>query len=217
MPRFVRATPCAVLLAVQGMGILLYPFLEGSVAGRQAFALFGLLVMALVVMAIRATPGLTWVAIVLALPAFGLLLAEVFTGNDALGPWASGWEAALYLYGAGALLLYMLDDEQVSVDELFAIPVVFTLLAWAFAHLFGVVQAFDPEAFGGTVTHPRGWTDLLFLSFTNLTATGLSDIVPTTGHARSLLIVEQIAGVFYIAMVVSRLVGITLRRDRPVA
>lgn len=213
--RFIRQTPCATLLVVQCIGILLYPFLEESFVGRQVFAIFGLLVMALVIVAIRATPGLLWVAVMLALPAFGLLIAQVITGNEALLPWASGWEAALYLYSSVSMLLYMLDDEKVSTDELFAIPVVFTLLGWSFAHLFVVMQALDPASFGGTTAHPRGWSDLLFLSFTNVTATGLSDIVPTTGHARSVLIIEQIAGVFYIAMVVSRLVAISVRRRIP--
>ena len=213
MPRFIRQTPCAALLVVQCIGILVYPFLEGSFVGRHVFAILGLLVMALVIFAIRATPALLWVAVVLAVPAFGLLLTQVFTGNENLMPWASGWEAALYLYGSVSMLRYMLDDEKVSTDELFAIPVVFTLLGWSFAHLFVVVQALDPASFGATAANPRTWSDLLFLSFTNVTATGLSDFVPTTGQARSVLIIEQIAGVFYIAMVVSRLVAIGVRRQ----
>lgn len=209
MLRFVRSTPCATLLAVQLIGIVLYPFLDEWLIGRQAFALFSLLVMGLVVYAIRATPGLAWVAALLALPAVGLLIAQVITGNEALMPWASGWEFALYVYAAGAMLLYMLDDEHVTTDELFAIPVVFTLLGWAFAHLYVVIQAAVPGSFGDH----RSWIELLFLSFTNISATGLSDIVPLSGYARSAAILEQIAGVLYIAMVVSRLVGLRLGRS----
>jgi len=213
MFRFIRQTPCATLLVVQCIGILLYPFLENSFVGRQIFAIFGLLVMALVIFAIRATPALFWVAVMLAIPAFGLLLTQVVTGNEGLLPWASGWEAALYLYGSVAMLRYMLDDEKISRDELFAIPVVFTLLGWSFAHVFVVVQALDPAAFGATEENPRTWSDLLFFSFTNVTATGMSHFVAETSHARSVLVIEQIAGVFYIAMVVSRLVAIGARRQ----
>ena len=49
--------------------------------------------------------------------------------------------------------------------------------------------------------------ELLFLSFTNLSSTGLSDVVPIKPFARSMVMIEQVAGVAYIAMVVSRLVG----------
>jgi hypothetical protein len=54
--------------------------------------------------------------------------------------------------------------------------------------------------------------ELLFLSFTNLSATGLSDIVPITDHARSVVMIEQLAGLGYVALFVSRLVGLTLGR-----
>jgi Ion channel len=54
-------------------------------------------------------------------------------------------------------------------------------------------------------------------SFTNLTSVGLSDIVPVLPHARSLVMVEQVAGVLYVALVVARLVGLTVARpeNRP--
>jgi len=49
----------------------------------------------------------------------------------------------------------------------------------------------------------------LFLSFTTLTSVGLSDVMPVLPNARSLVIVEQVAGVLYVALVVARLVGLT--------
>jgi hypothetical protein len=212
MMRIIRKTPCAVLLAVQFLGVLLYPFLEDSLQSRQLFALFGLVVLALVVFALRVTPALTWVATLLALPAVVLLFVQIATGNQALVVWASIFEGSLYFYGAGAMLLYMLDDEVVTTDELFAMGAVFTLLAWAFAHVYVVVQGLEPAAFVGPGEGLRSWTELLFLSFTTLTSTGMSDIIPVSGHARSVNMIEQVAGLFYIAMVVTRLVSLNRRR-----
>jgi hypothetical protein len=57
----------------------------------------------------------------------------------------------------------------------------------------------------------RTWMELLFLSFTTLTSTGLSDVVPIAPFARAIVMVEQLAGVAFIAALVSRLVGLTLR------
>ena len=66
----------------------------------------------------------------------------------------------------------------------------------------------DPEG-------ERTWIELLFLSFTTLSSTGLSDVVPVEPFARSVVMIEQVAGVAYIAMVVSRLVGLlVLSRHR---
>ncbi|MEQ8253976.1 MAG: ion channel, partial [Smithellaceae bacterium] len=64
-------------------------------------------------------------------------------------------------------------------------------------------------------THPQeplSFLELLSLSFTNLSATGLSDIVPVKSSARVLVMLEQFAGVAYIAVVVSRLIGLTVSR-----
>ena len=48
-------------------------------------------------------------------------------------------------------------------------------------------------------------------------STGLSDIVPATGHARSVIMLEQLAGIFYIAMVVTRLVALRAYRHKDAA
>ena len=47
---------------------------------------------------------------------------------------------------------------------------------------------------------------------TTLSSTGLSDIVPITPHARSFVMLEQIAGMLYLALVVSRMVALTTLR-----
>jgi hypothetical protein len=59
--------------------------------------------------------------------------------------------------------------------------------------------------------------ELLFLSFTTLTSTGLSDVIPILPHARSLVMIEQLAGLMYVALAISRIVGLTLYRDVAVA
>jgi hypothetical protein len=56
--------------------------------------------------------------------------------------------------------------------------------------------------------------ELLFLSFTTLSSTGLSDVIPIKAFARGLVMIEQLAGLTYVAMLVSRLVGLTVMRGR---
>jgi hypothetical protein len=108
----------------------------------------------------------------------------------------------------------MLADREITRDELFAVGATFTLVAWAFAYAYTVCQAIDPGSFTAAIdpTADRSWMELLFLSFTTLSSTGLSDVVPIRPFARSLVMLEQIAGVAYLAMVVSRLVSLTVMR-----
>jgi hypothetical protein len=209
-----RREPSALLLAAQLGGLLLYPFMESSDTGRALFSVFGIAILGLVVLAVHNTPGLTWVGLLLGVPATVLLMIQVVTGDDALLPWSSALEAVLYFYAAGALIAYMLEDHVITRDELFAVGATFTLVAWAFAYSYTVCQAIEPHSFTAAIDPegPRSWTELLFLSFTTLSSTGLSDVIPVRPFARALSELEQIAGIAYVAMVVSRLVGLLVLR-----
>jgi hypothetical protein len=211
-----RRQPSAILLAVQLAGLLIYPFTEGNDVRRALFSVFGIVVLGLVLLSVRSSPALTWVGVVLAIPATVLLLIQAVTTSDDLLPWSSAFEAALYFYAASALIVYMLGDHEITRDELFAVGATFTLVAWGFAYAYTVCQAIEPQSFTAAV-NPQGersWMELLFLSFTTLTSTGLSDVIPVKAFARSLVMIEQLAGVGYVAMVVSRLVGLlVLRRE----
>jgi hypothetical protein len=210
---FARREPSAILLATQLAGVLVYPFLQGSV-GRALLSVFGILVLGLVVLAVRTTPGLTWVAILLGGPATVLLVIQIATGSEALLPYSSALEAVLYFYAAGALIAYMVADHEITRDELYAVGATFTLVAWAFAYSYQVVQAIEPGSYTAAVNPEaqRSWMELLFLSFTTLTSTGLSDVIPVKPFARGLCMIEQLAGLGYVAVLVSRLVGLTIRR-----
>ena len=209
-----RRQPSAILLAAQLGAVLLYPFMEGSDAGRALFSAFGIAILGLVVLAVRSTPGLTWVALVLGVPATVLLLIQAISGSDDLLPYSSALESVLYFYAAGAMVAYMLADRVITRDELYAVGATFTLLAWAFAYAYVVVQAIDPGSFTAALdaAADRTWMELLFLSFTTLSSTGLSDVVPVEPFARSVVMIEQLAGLAYLAMVVSRLVALTVHR-----
>jgi predicted neutral ceramidase superfamily lipid hydrolase len=199
MVQLARRQPSAILLAVQLAGLLVYPFLQGNDVRRSLFSVFGIAVLGLVLLAVRSSPALTWVGVALGAPATILLVIQAITTSDTLLPWSSAFEAVLYFYAAGALIAYMVEDPEVTRDELYAVGATFTLVAWGFAYVFTVCQAIEPHSFTAAVDPQgeRSWMELLFLSFTTLTSTGLSDVVPIKAFARSLVMIEQLAGVGY--------------------
>lgn len=209
--------PMAVLLAAQLSGVLIYPFMDDSALGRAAVSTFGLVVLFLAVRAVNETPALTWVVILLGIPIVVLTLLEIVDPlNQQVVLWSSILHAAFYLYTCIALLRYMFLDRFVTTDELWATGATFTVVAWAFAYIFMAVQVIWPSSFTAAVTPdaPRTWFELLFLSFTNLTSVGLSDITPIQAQARSWVMIEQVAGLMYVALVISRIVGLTITRQR---
>lgn len=219
MPRALRLAsrhPSALLLAAQLLSLVLYPLMEGTHDRRVLFGAFALLVVPLAVWVVGRSRAVNWVAWMLAIPALALSAAAIVFDQPGWIVASSMLEAALYFYAAGSLILYMLSDHRVSADELFAAAATFTLLAWGFAYAFLVCQAWFPGSFTGMVEpqRPRAWIELLFLSFSTLSGVGNGDILPLGAQARVLVMLEQFAGVGYIAAVVSRLIGLTIMRER---
>lgn len=215
--RTIRSHPFAILLVGQLLAILAYPFTNDSTAGRAILGAVGTVLVVAALYAVRMTPALNVVAVVLGVPAVLCNLAEPFwPDSDALLLASGLLHAPFYFYVSYGMIRYLFHDDQVSSDELYATGAAFTVVAWGFAYLYSAVQVVWPGSFVGA--GPEGdqtWFELLFLSFTTLTSVGLSDVVPVLPHARSLVIVEQVAGVLYVALVVARLVGLTVTRRRP--
>src|SRR4029078_10748507 len=216
LPRLWRQ-PSAVLLAVQLIGVLLYPFMDESPIGRAPLSLFGLVVLFLAVRAVRATPALTVIAVLLGLPLIVLTISEAVDPlNTQVVLWSSVLHAIFYFYTATALLRYMFLDRFVTNDELWATGATFTVVALAFAYTFMARHVIWLRSFTATIDPGglRTWFEMLFLSFTTLTSVGLSDIVPILPQARSWVMIEQVAGLTDVAPVVSRVVARTLARQR---
>ncbi len=204
-----------MLLFAQLVVVLAYPFLDGNAAGRAVVGVVQMAVVLIAVWAVRRTPALSWVAVRLGGPAM------VFTILEAVDPdvgWivllSAAFHVPFYFFVSYAMVRYLFHDDKVTRDELYATGAAFTVVAWAFAYVFAAAQVLWPGSFVGRArARDQSWFELLYLSFTTLTSLGLSDIVPVQDHARSLVMVEMVVGVFYVALVVARLVGLGASRQ----
>lgn len=207
--------PCAVLLFVQILGILLYALIDDTSAHHALFGVGGLLMLGAALYVVKRSPWLTGIGVALAVPVIVLSIWLAVDFNPRALLLMATIEAVFYFYAAGSLIAYMLEDEFATMDELFAAGATFTLLAWAFAYAYAVCQALLPGSFGALAgPGNRTWMELLFLSFTTLSSVGLGDIVPLLPMARALVMIEQFAGVMYLALVVSRLIALSVSTRR---
>lgn len=213
MRRWMR-NPSRTLLAVQLLALLLYPFVGDNRAGQVVSTAISVGVLSAAVWMVHRSPRPGWIAGVLAAIGIGAWSIHNATGSVALAVIGAAGYAAAYFYAAVSLITYMMSDERATRDELWAAGATFMLFAEAYAWLFMLCQQWQPDAFlgpGGQI-RPLGWVELMFLSATNFSATGLSDIIPLSPHARTIVIVEQWNGVMYMALIVSRLAGMIGRK-----
>jgi hypothetical protein len=90
-------------------------------------------------------------------------------------------------------------------------------LLWSFGYL--LVASVDPEAFdiiyGTTAGHKmKGFTSIYF-SFSTLCTVAYGDIIPVSTVARMLAVLEAIVGLFYMTMLIARLVALYSSETRP--
>ncbi len=205
-----RRSPSLGLLLAQATALVLYPFAVDSRAGHLFATVLSVGVLAMAVRMVRRSPRDAWLAGLFAV--LGVVLWQVHVSQGAMSSGVGGalFYAAAYFYSAAALIGYMLQDDRTTADEMWAAAATFMLFVEGYAWLFMALQVVQPGALliPGVDGEPmRKWMELVFVSGTNFSNTGLSDIVPATPHARMLVLLEQWNGVMYLALVVARLAG----------
>ncbi len=208
--------PNAWLLAALLALVVIFPFLEPYPEGRAAIAAFDLLILVLALRAARVTGPEARIGYLLAWPAMVLhVVAAFFPGPGwMLANFAT--QAMFHAFVVVCLMRYILRDEVMTLDELFAAAGLYVLMAFVFAYLYALVEGFMPGSFfvnpANNPTGHVGWWELLYFSFTCLSSVGFGEITPVNDHARSLVMIEQMLGVLYLALIISRLVALQSRR-----
>ena len=216
MIAYLRQHRCGALLVVLCLLILLDPMASGF-ASWASFALTILLMAALglAVWSLRVPRP-----VLIALGGLGLLVMAVLFHPPESAHWQ--WVvavAALTAFTAIAticLLQYVLNLEPITADKVFGAVAAYVLIGFTFASLYVFLELVQHDAFHVSVPGTGvqlSWVELMYFSFTVLTSTGFGEITPATNMARSLIVIEQVVGVMYVAFLVARLVNL-YGRDR---
>lgn len=113
-------------------------------------------------------------------------------------------------FAIAELFIYLMRRGPVTGDKLHAALAAYILGALLWAGLYTLLEHLSPGSFliNTQRAAPPEFYDMLYFSFTTLTSTGYGDLTPATRWAESLVILEQIAGVFYVAVLIARLAGL---------
>ncbi|OTG84997.1 ion channel [Acinetobacter sp. ANC 4648] len=206
-----KRLPSAWLLLVQLLILVLSVFTHASESYQVLTWAVGVLALLIIAKVIRQTPVFTVLGLLFVGGAclFSFLMLIGFK-STLMQITAHCFEAAAYFCAAYGLVRYMFSDAYLTKDELFAAGAVFTLIAWGFAFLYSICQLILPQSFQNAnyIADYQSWLDLLFLSFSLQSATGLSDIMPIAPAARVIAMLQMFCGVMYLALVVSRLIAL---------
>jgi len=210
-PGVLRFSAVELLVALTLLFVV-SPFVEDLKNGDIIEAVLMSIVLASAVLAVGASRRTLIVASLLLLPAL-------------LGKWINHFRPDLlpphaFLLAGGVflvfivihLLRFILRAPRVNSEVLCAAISVYLLLGllWVLAYL--LVAQINPDAFAFTAgpasKHTMNGFTAFYFSFATMTTVGYGDIIPVSNEARMLAVMQAVTGMFYVAILISRLVAL---------
>jgi hypothetical protein len=203
--------PCTYLLLLLLGLILLSPYLEEGIFARTLLGILFSVVLLVGAFATRQTRRGIILKLGLALLGVGLQWAALWTESIAILDLAGISYAASLAVAISGVLRYILKRGQITADKLHGALAGYIMRTIVWAFIYAMIERSSAGSFGpGRLDFTQSGTffKLFFFSLTTLTTTGYGDVIPLTNHARSFVMIEEFAGVFYVGVLIARLAGL---------
>jgi voltage-gated potassium channel len=148
-------------------------------------------------------------------------IATIFVPNPTLEMAATVSWLLFVVFIAGSQLRSVLRQREVTGETICMAVSVYLLFGFAWALLYALMFQRHPESFSGVLTATQVRSTEFqhlfpifgYFSLTTLSTIGFGDITPLTLQARYAAVAEGIAGQFYLAILVARLVGMQMTQS----
>ena len=208
----VKRSPSLLLLAALLLLLLAAPQMERAPLHQISMSVLTALVL---LTAVKVVSGRAWQRVFAVSLALLWLAFRVWDIAAPYGRPELGSDLTFMVFCSftvGVLLWRVVGTKRVDFEEICALPSIYLLLAviWAVSnHVIEVLYpgSFEGSAYGGVSTT----LEFLYFSLTTITTLGYGDIAPVGPTVRIWATLEAATGVFYMALLVARL--ITLYRS----
>ena len=191
--------------------LVLFPYAEARHVGGYAFRAIASFSIIVSVYAAKIHRGMLLFAIVLAIPAFleRIMLLKINATSFSL--FNTVLILVFYVMIIVVIFRHVFAGEQPTSESIFGALCIYLLIGFSFASIYGLVAAFQPNAFyldPHTNLHsvPDRF-DFVYYSFGIMTSLGAAGITPVSPQARSFSIFEAILGILYLAVLITGLIG----------
>jgi len=155
------------------------------------------------------------IGIVVVVPALLGKWLSFFAAHQILVSASRGFAIMLFILTTWNIIRYLMTEREVTADTLYGAVSAYLLLGLIFGTAYGIVETVSPGSFANLPVDSvdgRGLGSasiaLDYFSLVTLTTLGYGDVTPLSQMARSLAVLEAVAGQFYLAVLVARLVGL---------
>jgi hypothetical protein len=190
--------------------LLLRPFLEDFVGMKLLMDVFFSLILISGVYAVSKKKHILWIGLMFAFPAFFVQWSTYFVtfpNSLFIGKLIGIF---FYIFMITVMLDYLFEEKEITTDMIIGAICVYLLIGAMWASIFTVIEIIHPGSFKMPENSASEMSHFIYYSFVTLTTLGYGDITPVSSTARSFSILEAIFGQLYIAILVSRLVGVNI-------
>jgi hypothetical protein len=204
----------AILLIAELVLILVYPFFGQLPARDEVFRLCGLIIFAAAFYSVLGRGPITVIALLLGAPAIVIRTANIAEHTTHLQLADQVLGLVFLSFITVALISRIVSDPSVTTDMLAGAISAYLLIGITFGLAYVLIEHLVPGSFRDTLEPGKHFipSEFTFFSFITLTTVGYGDIVPWSGYARSVAIIEAVIGIIYPAVLISRLVGLHVRK-----
>jgi voltage-gated potassium channel len=189
--------------------LFLYPTVSGYVQSVELLRFFYIAVLLAGLYAISNDKRTLIGGALLSVPSFFLDLVPHTTPTwEVLFKFSLG--IGFHLYMIVVLMRLLLKSPRVTQDTLNGAICVYLLLGLMWAIAYEMLYLLQPQN-TFVFTHPTpnpSWNDFVYYSFITLTTVGYGDMMPVSGQARTLSMMEAICGLLFLTVMMARLVGL---------
>lgn len=120
------------------------------------------------------------------------------------------------LYAVFAAMRFALRSSIITSEHLYAALSAYLLVGVFLGELYWSLQRVWPDSIivSGAGSHPFSLVSGIYFSFITLATVGYGDFVPGNDVVRGLAVGEAIAGQFYLAVMIARLMSLYMREAR---
>jgi Ion channel len=202
-----------VSLIIMIVTLLFYPMLSYTSEGHNILALLFALMLFSMIRAVCIHAWEIYLGYFLIACGFGLSVWSRFVGEETglTLRFFSNLSFILFIgYVIVATLKFLFYRGKITVNILYGAVSVYFLIGFIWALIYMEILMVNNQAilFAGKVhTIEQAWGEMLYYSFVTLTTTGYGDITPVSSLARSVTVLEAMAGVLYTTILIGRFAG----------
>lgn len=214
LKRLVQDRHYSILLLLLLLFLLTYPYFEGRQSGKELILeLIFFSTLAVVIDKLHETKLDLIFAVAFALFIW-LIELSITLHFQPFGAYTDTVQTIFtlifYTFATVCALVYVLRPRAVTGETFAAAAFAYLMVGITWGQAYQLVHLIIPGSFyvNSAIDKVLTWTDFLYFSIATMTSTGYGDLTPVTSQARSLASLEQVAGHFYMAVVMARLVGL---------